>query len=972
MGVSQNEIAETFRQAEQALEAQRYGEALNAYRRCLELRLVANLAAATTAGTLLGAGFVVGDAVVVERLADLSLALGETRAADALLQGLDSLLDRAGNTLGSLHANLKRLELALATARDDVARACLQRIELWTGPLGDIEITTVGLERWERTMPILAGAGSPARRDREALLVGFYKALGEYLSASGQFRDAATLLQRGLVHAESASGDLALQFRVPLQIELGVALMSLGDTGTSAKLLSDVDETNSGRVDPMLRLQRLEFEARLAAMTGHYGRALSRLEAYRAVAAEYGLVRAEMQAAINYAHLLMLVNYTVAAGAVLESARARASALGETAAVVRAEALLVLTRARGRSFADGVPLAQSVTEMQHRRGRASASRPEGETSATRIDLIPPGTRYLARFEDGALSLQWVLSTGDVRQARAMLAEMRRRFGSSDSPLLKTRLDALDATIGYYDGAFARAALQLDTVIEALRAMQLLPELWQALRIKGWCLTRLGHGGVTAAQVHDEADELLATIAESLRPVDRPVFLLNKWSQQEEALASEVAELVRLKGRAETSFVPLRWLRRLGVMRRLDRLMASVDRYKSFMARQALSHEVDIPVADSFTRRFGFLRRLLFVPRHEATIAFLVLPDRVLTVVQRRGCSEFGVAVVSRLALREIVRRWHVALGYESAVRDLGSLPGPLREPKQEGLGAIATELTCALELDRALTDLPAAVTTVRFVPDDILHGFPFAALPLGDRHLVERFAVRVDHEVGGDGRRAKRSRPLAALVAAVSRGAAHVPPLPNAAVELSKVGTLLSKVVPRVTAMDSDATDRKALLSALAASDLAHIASHGIFEPSAPDLSGLVLVPRPGQVEVLNLRDLLALDLRHLQLATLSSCWSADNFVLPGRRVISLPETMLRAGAGAVIASLWPIADEVALPLMTRFYELLPTMGVGDALRQVQLDMIAGRLPDCTLSEQSAVRHWAGMTLFGSGDRIYF
>lgn len=95
-----------------------------------------------------------------------------------------------------------------------------------------------------------------------------------------------------------------------------------------------------------------------------------------------------------------------------------------------------------------------------------------------------------------------------------------------------------------------------------------------------------------------------------------------------------------------------------------------------------------------------------------------------------------------------------------------------------------------------------------------------------------------------------------------------------------------------------------------------------------------------------------------------------DNFVLPGRRVVSLPETLMRAGAESVVGSLWPLADEVAFALMVRFYELMLAGGRAQALRQVQLEMIAGALEGCAIADQASPRHWAGITLFGDGGQL--
>jgi tetratricopeptide (TPR) repeat protein len=950
--VSSLEISEEFERAEAALERQNFAAAIEAYKRCLELRL--------TRLSDKSDDFVQGDAVVIERLADLSTMFGQLDAADALLDGLEGLFDRAGNVLGTLHAVLKRLELSMATGLESQARSCVERLQRWLGPLEDMEITERALERWEQGLPLTG-----TRPDREVLLVALYKALGEYLSSVGQFSDAIALLQRGLAHARTSESDLAQRYESPLLLEIALAQISGGNTSQAATLLAEIGETAGGRIDEIVVLRRMELEAQLAAMTGDYGRALRRLEEYQSLAGKHGLVRAEMHAAINHAHLLMLVNYTQTAVMTLRSALDRAERLGDRAAVKRAAALMDLARIRGRSLVDGVPLPQTVTQMQ--RSRRSGVRHEASSGPEASARVVEGaTRFLSRFEDCALSLQWVLSNGEMEKARTMLSDMQQRFDITDSPLIHARLGVLTALVGYYSGAVAPALDLIDKTTVALRSMRLVPDLWQALRIKGWCLSRLGDAGERAFQVREEADALLLTITNFLRPIDRPIFLINKWSQKEELLAGQVAELVNARHHTDRSHWTMRWLRRFQLMRRLDVLISEVDRYKQVMARQAVLEEgsESAPI-----RRPGLLRRLLFGSSRQATIAFLVLPDRVLVALQCRGRFEFAVAAVTRLALRDLVRRWHVALGYGARERDLGQRSDQYEDVAADSLADLSAQFSRVLLLDQVLASLPAGTRSIRFIPDDILHGFPFAALRVGQGHLVERFGVRVDYDVMPASTRGNASRERKAVVAAVSRGADGIPPLPNAAVEGSEVSGLLRDILPKVEVLDSNHADRQALVNAFETARLVHVASHGIFVSDSPDRSGLVLLPTPDRIEVLSLRDLLNLDLRGLNLATLSSCWSADNFVLPGQRVVSLPETLLRAGADNVVASLWPIADDVALPLMTRFYRLLPSKGAADALRQVQLEMLAGALEGCSLPEQTSVRHWAGVTLFGGRDR---
>jgi CHAT domain-containing protein len=107
-----------------------------------------------------------------------------------------------------------------------------------------------------------------------------------------------------------------------------------------------------------------------------------------------------------------------------------------------------------------------------------------------------------------------------------------------------------------------------------------------------------------------------------------------------------------------------------------------------------------------------------------------------------------------------------------------------------------------------------------------------------------------------------------------------------------------------------------------------------------------------------------------LKHVTLSACWTADTFVLPGRQVISLPETLYRAGVRSVLASLWPVDDAIAVALMGRFYDYLDIHPRDEALRRAQLDCIRGKLFADSDPFTSHPVAWAGFTLTGDPGRL--
>jgi CHAT domain-containing protein len=166
------------------------------------------------------------------------------------------------------------------------------------------------------------------------------------------------------------------------------------------------------------------------------------------------------------------------------------------------------------------------------------------------------------------------------------------------------------------------------------------------------------------------------------------------------------------------------------------------------------------------------------------------------------------------------------------------------------------------------------------------------------------------------------------------------------------------------TLIDNSA-NKADVLRGLSEATFLHIACHGTFEHNRPDQSGLVLISNYEQKEILSLRELSNLDLTGLHHVTLSSCWSAEHFILPGRWIISVPETLWRSGTQSILGCLWEVYDKVAVSFMTRFYSYLNQYPRDEALRRTQLDCIEGLLSDCGNINTSNPIFWAGFNLYG-------
>ena len=326
--------------------------------------------------------------------------------------------------------------------------------------------------------------------------------------------------------------------------------------------------------------------------------------------------------------------------------------------------------------------------------------------------------------------------------------------------------------------------------------------------------------------------------------------------------------------------------------------------------------------------------------------------------------DFAVSPMTRLRLRELVKEWHEQI----------------EEAHPDRLEQTAGKLASGLELPRALATLPSRVRGLTVVPDDALHGFPFAALPINGRPLVEDFAVSLAFDHTPPPATARRRTTGEALVAAVVRGANEAAPLPGGRIyrslpgtepEARHVGEWLTAHGLSVRLFIDDA-DRTAVLEWWRRADFIHIACHGIFEPDRPDASGLAPIPRPECVEMLSLRDLSRLEGASPEHVTLSSCWGADNFMLPGRRIVSLPETLCRSGARSVLACLWPIDDVAGQAFHKSFYRHLETLPRDQALQAAQREFLADPARVDSEGEWTGghPKHWAGYQLYGAHGRL--
>ena len=251
--------------------------------------------------------------------------------------------------------------------------------------------------------------------------------------------------------------------------------------------------------------------------------------------------------------------------------------------------------------------------------------------------------------------------------------------------------------------------------------------------------------------------------------------------------------------------------------------------------------------------------------------------------------------------------------------------------------------------------LPVDTKTILWSLYGNLRYLPMGSLYDGKQYLVERYNhvnfTRADSERmtrapsrqwSGLGLGSSKEHTVELLGSRLSFGA-----LPGVEEELRAVfrsagraeGVLEGEVLP------DEKFTKAAMLTALGRRrPVVHIASHFSFRPGDETRSFLLL----GDGSVMTLaemkaqRDLFA----GVELLTLSACnTAAQQADADGREIDAFAELAQRLGANAVMATLWPLADESSPWLMREFYrrrQLGGGMVKAEALRQAQLALLRG------------------------------
>jgi len=315
--------------------------------------------------------------------------------------------------------------------------------------------------------------------------------------------------------------------------------------------------------------------------------------------------------------------------------------------------------------------------------------------------------------------------------------------------------------------------------------------------------------------------------------------------------------------------------------------------------------------------------------HDAVVAqYIILDDRIAILLATPN------AVVAR---ESRVKRGDLYAQIRSFRKTLIN-PGQDPLPEAQGL----YQLLIAPIAD----DLrQAGAKTVMLDLDDMLRYLPFAALHDGKSYLVENMSIVMVTEAVRD----KLAKPPKSDWSIWGLGTTKAGPgyeaLPYANVELNGItgqkGILAGKVL-----LDGAFTEKSLRDGLDQAYPIIHVASHFQFTPGSMDDSFLLL----GDGSHLSLAQIKTkLDFNSVELLTLSACETAmgdDSTSHHGVEVEGLGAIAQQAGAKAVLATLWPVADASTAALMRALYQAhkVDHLDKADALRQAQLALLRGNV----------------------------
>ncbi len=302
--------------------------------------------------------------------------------------------------------------------------------------------------------------------------------------------------------------------------------------------------------------------------------------------------------------------------------------------------------------------------------------------------------------------------------------------------------------------------------------------------------------------------------------------------------------------------------------------------------------------------------------------------------------------------------------------------------RRDGSEAVLSARLYKELLEPVLRPLPEEISKLIIIPDGSLHRLPFDAL----REDPTSAPVATRYQITLAPSASMWLKWRTATSTGVQRPALVVadPALPGyaatrtAEADTYRVGTGLlplpqarreGRAIVRALGTSSrmfsgkDATETLIKQQNLADYRVLHFATHAVIDDQHPERTAVLLAPGDDEREdgYLQVREIADLRLSG-QLVMLSACQSVGGTVVAGEGALGLAHGFFRAGARAVVATLWPIRDEDAAEAF-RLVGLQLGQGstVAHAVAAARRELIAHDAPASV---------WAGLVVMGDGELV--
>ncbi len=675
---------------------------------------------------------------------------------------------------------------------------------------------------------------------------------------------------------------------------------------------------------------------------GQYGEAIEALKATRVACEALGDAYLAALCRLDLSEIYLELNLSPDAAAMAEEARDAFTALGNGYEAAKAQGFLAIALGQQGKVLRSLELFALARDGFVRERNAAwpglmdLYRAMILMSAGRLfEARRSAMEALAAFGSPALASKAIL-------CRLLLARLALRMGDPEGArdecdraaemLAPLDLPALSFQMFYVRGQLARAAGDAAAAYEAYRAaLRFLETLRSSLRgeelkiaflknklevyesLVDLCLARGGEDGIAEAFGYVEQAK-----SRSLQE------LLLKSAVPAPAHATGKSDIVRRVGELRDE---LNWYyHRIEAEQmsaeeraegRLDELRSAVTAHESELLRvlRELPLEAEpLELLAPVSLPLDAIRRAL--PEGAMIVEYFRVGARLLAFLLTRDTLEVvPVAVVPRVqhALRLLQFQLGWARPGAGAVSEASRRS--LFDSTQAHLGELYDELIAPLRKRLAASHLIV-------IPHDLLHYVPFHALHDGTAHVIDSFSV--SYAPSATIYALCHGRPPRAEGDSLVLGVPE-PHTPRIADEARAVAERL----PRPRLFLGDAATADVVREHAPHSRYVHVAAHGFFRSDNPMFSGIRLGG-----SYLTLYDFHAIKMP-AELVALSACVSGLNVIAAGDEILGLARGLFRAGADALLLTLWEVPDESTALFMQDFYErALRTGNRAHALRE--------------------------------------